>query len=95
MQLTAILAEYRAEIIEYVTAPQTGIQRKLKFKPTLAEIVEACDAQAWHLDLANRPKPVAALPRQRDQFRQNYNELVERYGRPVGVFDRDREFPYG
>lgn len=44
-QVGTVLAGYDDDVIEYVTAPQTGLQRTQKFAPVLAEIVEACNAR--------------------------------------------------
>lgn len=44
-QAGAVLEGYSDDVIEYVTAPTTGIQRTQKFAPTIAEIVAACDAR--------------------------------------------------
>lgn len=45
VQLGMILERYDDHVIERVTNPLTGIQRKCKFPPSIAEIVEACDAE--------------------------------------------------
>jgi hypothetical protein len=45
VQLGMILERYDDQVIEHVTSPLTGIQRKCKFPPSIAEIVEACDAE--------------------------------------------------
>jgi hypothetical protein len=42
--ITAILAEYSAEVIQLVTDPRTGIPRKMKFMPNPAEVAEECDS---------------------------------------------------
>jgi hypothetical protein len=44
-QLGMILERYDDQVIEHVTNPRTGIQRKCRFPPSIAEIVEACDAE--------------------------------------------------
>lgn len=66
MQVAINLRTVPKEIIEYVSAPETGIQRRLQWPPTLAEIVEACAAEiAWRQKIkrysAMRPT-VKALP---------------------------------
>lgn len=43
--VAAILSEYPPEIIDYVCDPRTGLPRRLKWLPTMAEIAEACDAR--------------------------------------------------
>ena len=47
------LMKFPKEIIEYVSAPETGIQTRLKWPPSLAEIVDACVAeQTWREKVA-------------------------------------------
>ena len=41
--ITAILAEYEADVIQRVTDPRMGIPRRLKFMPNPAEVADACD----------------------------------------------------
>ncbi len=41
--VTAILAEYSPEVIKRITDPRSGLPRKLKWLPTVAEVSEACD----------------------------------------------------
>jgi hypothetical protein len=41
--ISAVLAEYPESVVRYVTDPRTGIPRKLKFLPSVAEVAEACD----------------------------------------------------
>ena len=43
IQLGVILSDYPPDVVRHVTDPRTGIQRRLKWPPTIAEIVEACD----------------------------------------------------
>lgn len=45
LQLGMILERYPDHIVEYVTSPLTGIQRKSEFPPSIARVVEACDAE--------------------------------------------------
>lgn len=57
--IAATLAGYPREVIQRVTDPRTGLQRKLKWLPEVADVVEACDAEVSRLEIAAR---VAALP---------------------------------
>lgn len=43
VQLGFVLEQYPKDIVEIITDPLTGIQRKLKFPPAMAEIVAACE----------------------------------------------------
>lgn len=42
-QLGTILQSYPASVVDFISSPMTGIQRKSKFPPSIAEIVEACN----------------------------------------------------
>lgn len=89
--LVAILEEYPPEIVEYVTDPKTGLQRRLKFPPTSAEVVEACAAEiAWRTKVAQNSSlsPVPRLPRPRFRVEDSYEEMFKKYGRPTGPFER-------
>lgn len=41
--VAGVLADYPREVIEYVTDPRTGIARKSKWMPSVAEIADACE----------------------------------------------------
>jgi len=41
--VAGVLADYAREVIDYVTDPRTGIARKSKWMPSVAEIAEACE----------------------------------------------------
>lgn len=78
VQLGVVLEAYADNVILYVTSPQTGIQRRCKWPPTIAEVVEACDAesarQATLARYAAIPKPrsrTALLPDTRPGRRAN------------------------
>lgn len=73
LQLGMVLEAYDDAVIEYVTSPRTGIQRRSKWPPSIAEVVDACDAeiarQATLARYAAMPKPrshVALPPDRRD-----------------------------
>lgn len=88
--LCSILEAYPKEIVEYVTDPKTGLQRRCKWPPTPAEIVEACAAEiAWRTKIAQNSSlsPVLRLPRPRFRVEDSYEEMFKKYGRPTGVFE--------
>ncbi len=63
--LGAILEGFADEVIRYVCDPRTGLQRRHKWPPTMAEIVEACEDHRDFLKRlrTERPRaPVAVLP---------------------------------
>lgn len=65
-----VLEQFPDEVIIYVTHPRTGIQRRLKFPPTISEIVEACETQIAYLERLKQPKrlpmPMVPPPRLRE-----------------------------
>lgn len=60
LQLGAVLERYADEVIHTVTDPRTGIQRRSKFPPSIAEIVEACEAEATAIATRERYRSMPA-----------------------------------
>jgi hypothetical protein len=60
LQLGMVLERYSDDIIREVTSPVTGVQRRSKFPPAIAEMVEACDDAQ---ERANRFRSYAQLGR--------------------------------
>src|SRR6266478_5958331 len=57
-QLGAVLEQYPDEVITYVCDPRTGgIQRRLKWPPTISEMVEACDDHQAFLERLRKQRP--------------------------------------
>jgi hypothetical protein len=56
-QLGAVLEQYPEEVITYICDPRTGIQRRLKWPPTISEMVEACDEHREFLKKLQKPRP--------------------------------------
>ena len=64
MQVAMNLMKYPKDIIEYVSAPTTGIQTRSQWPPSLAEIVNACIAEQTHREKIARYTAMGpALPR--------------------------------
>lgn len=94
MQLGVVLEMYEDEVIRRVGDPRTGIQRRIKFPPSIAEVVEACEAEAASIATKKRyaamptPKPRALIegpriPQNRGNvlvgpFTPQYAAMVER-----------------
>ena len=55
-----MLSEYPQEIIARVTDPRTGLARRLRFLPTVAEVADACEVEMvpyrrrWREELKRR-----------------------------------------
>jgi hypothetical protein len=59
VQLGSILSEFSDEIVIHVTSPQTGLQRRSKWPPSISEVLEACEA---HQDYLKRIRARKSLP---------------------------------
>lgn len=103
-QVAINLMKFPQEIIEYVSAPETGIQTRSQWPPSLAEIVNACTAEqkqrreiVYYSNLPPAPPPrrVPRLAPPKLSAEQSYEMMVAKHGRPIGPFDQGREHPYG
>lgn len=86
--LGMVFEGYSDEVICYVTAPQTGIQRRVKWPPTISEIVEACDAHVEHLAKMERFKNWGSGNKLLEPPRENrptLAEMKEKYGDNWGL----------
>jgi hypothetical protein len=61
--VAAIFGEYPPEIVDYVCDPRTGLPRRLKWLPTMAEIAEACDQRMEYVKALASLRQVAARKR--------------------------------
>jgi hypothetical protein len=61
--VAAILAEYPPEIVDFVCDPRTGLPRRLKWLPTIAEIVEACERRMEYAKSVVSLRQIAARKR--------------------------------
>lgn len=91
-QLGAILENYSEDVILYVTSPHTGVQRTIKWPPSIAEVIEACSARERHLDIISRPErkvlppPKEPTPKPgRISWREH---KLEKHGRSIGPFEK-------
>lgn len=95
MQLGMNLERFPREIVEYITDPVTGIQTRSKWPPQLAEVVEACLAEEAHRKklekYSNLPPAAERLPKPRFSAVDNYDAMVKKHGRPVGVFEKPND----
>jgi len=61
--VSAVLADgYSREIVDYVTDPRTGLPSRNKFLPSVAEVREACDERAAHIDRIKRYETLTPVP---------------------------------
>lgn len=61
--IAAVLAQFDAVIVTSVTDPRSGIARRLKFLPTVAEIAELCEEEAARADKIKRYAEMGELRR--------------------------------
>jgi hypothetical protein len=57
-QLGTILSEFSAEVVDYVTGPRTGLQRRSKWPPTISEVLTACEEYQDFLVKTRTARPV-------------------------------------
>lgn len=60
-QLGAILSEFDDEVVIHVTSPQTGLQRRSKWPPSIAEVLEACEAHRDFLRRSRKARPALRI----------------------------------
>jgi hypothetical protein len=61
MQLGVILCDFPEDVVNYVTSPKTGLQRRSKWPPSISEIVDACEAHQDFLKRLRTEKPAVLL----------------------------------
>lgn len=81
LQLGLVLEPYPDSVIDEVTSPRTGLQRRLKFPPSIAEVVEACDAADAYqkrMEALRKVRPVErkSLPRPPRDPRAKANHFI-------------------
>lgn len=57
VSLGVVMEEFSDEVVDYVFNPKTGIQRRLKWPPTISEIVDACEEHRNFLEKQRKPRP--------------------------------------
>lgn len=80
-QLNIVLEGYPDAIISEITSPRTGLQRRVKFPPTIAEVVEACDGEIARREKISRYAAMGELRREPRPPRHRANLFV-RCGAP-------------
>jgi hypothetical protein len=96
--LGLVLEQYPNDVIIHITDPRTGVQRHLKWPPTIAEIVDACDKRMQELARAEsfrnwgkKDEPLAIeAPREE---RPTKEEMKAKYGEDWGLTPDPRPKP--
>lgn len=57
-QLGTILTEFPDEVVNYITSPNTGLQRRSKWPPTISEVLTACEEHQAFLIKTRTVRPV-------------------------------------
>lgn len=81
----AVLMRYPEKIVIAVTEPATGLPSKLKWLPSIAEIVEACEEKIPKMSLSHRHHEMLAAPDMDRSIRPSLEELREKYGPTWGL----------
>lgn len=63
LQVGLVLERYPDAVISEVSGPLTGIQRRCKFPPSIAELVEACDEEVARRERIRRLGELKTVPR--------------------------------
>jgi hypothetical protein len=61
--VAAIFVEYPPEIVDFVCDPRTGLPRRLKWLPTIAEIAEAGERRMEYARAVTNLRQIAARKR--------------------------------
>jgi hypothetical protein len=88
VQLGMVLEQYSDDIVVYVTDPRTGIQRSIRWPPTIAEVVSACDARHAELQRIERYRNWGRNERRLESPKDNrpsYEELIAKFGPNFGL----------
>jgi hypothetical protein len=87
--LGMVLEQYPNDVIRYVTDPRTGVQRHLKWPPTISEIVEACDNRVAELHrderFRNWGKNDPLLLEAPRENRPTLEQMKQKYGENWGL----------
>lgn len=75
-QLNVVLEGYSDAVVNEITSPKTGLQRRSKFIPTIAEVVEACDAEMARLERIRRLSEWKTAPRDARASQHRANVFV-------------------
>lgn len=109
-QLGVVLEKYPEWVVRHVTSPETGIQRKSTFPPSIAEVISACEdlygaeryAEEWDARAKRQAEererlPEWVRPRQAPTISYAEAELMRKGNgsiRILGPFDLGRAVPY-
>lgn len=88
-QLGVILEGYPPSVVEFISSPLTGIQRRAKWPPNIAEIVDACNDRLGYevsarqlaimksAERRKKDKPyVAPTPEEDRKIKKGFEELL-------------------
>lgn len=91
-QLGTILQSYPSSVVDFISSPMTGIQRKSKFPPSIAEIVEAANERLGYEVAVQKNLLVKAAERRKkekpfvppsaeedEKIRKGFHELLGKF----------------
>jgi len=89
--LGAVLEGFPDEVIRYVCDPRTGLQRCLKWPPTISEVVEACEEHRAYLHRMRTTKPLTRLSIPYEKPSSNFGKIFvaadhPRYGELIAAW---------
>lgn len=80
VQLGTVLCDFPEDVVDFITSPRTGIQRRSKWPPTISEIVSACEEHHDHLRRMQTHRPMGT----RLSPPSDVSGGRDRNGRPTG-----------
>jgi hypothetical protein len=89
--MCSVFEDYSDEVIRFATDPKTGVQRRCKWPPKLADVVEFCDERIAYIAKMNRFKNWGKGDRlllEGPQVpRPTLDEMHAKYGKDWGLED--------
>jgi hypothetical protein len=89
LAMCSVFEDYSDEVIKFATDPKTGVQRRCKWPPKLAEVVEFCDEPIAYIAKMNRfknwGKPDPLMLEGPREPRPTLDEMHAKYGKDWGL----------
>jgi hypothetical protein len=89
LAMCSVFEDYSDEVIKFATDPKTGVQRRCKWPPKLADVVEFCDERIAYIAKMNRfknwGKGDTLLLEGPQEPKPTLEELHAKYGKDWGL----------
>lgn len=88
VSMCSVFEDYSDAIIRFATDPKTGVQRRHKWPPKIAEVVEFCTERVEHIEKMERYQNWGKKPAMIEgpqELRPTLEEMHEKYGKDWGL----------